>query len=145
MGYVHKPLSVSSVLKSHALQSSFYLPHQPRLRTFVACSKTTQRLLSGIAMNGHGDLNNAHAARVAVEFAVDSGYRHRSFAIEAGEDDADVREMYRPFLLPERFAASDWVEQLELSSVLKLVESEIFARKQDRVRILVLYGSLRSR
>ncbi|KND92578.1 hypothetical protein TOPH_02845 [Tolypocladium ophioglossoides CBS 100239] len=66
------------------------------------------------------------AVELAVELAVDPAYRHRSLAIEAGEDDAAV-------------------EQMELSTGLKLVESEIPNRKRNRVRILVLYGSLRSR
>jgi arsenical resistance protein ArsH len=34
---------------------------------------------------------------------------------------------------------------LELSTVLKTVESEILGKKLDRLRILVLYGSLRNR
>ncbi|POR38855.1 NADPH-dependent FMN reductase ArsH [Tolypocladium paradoxum] len=96
-------------------------------------------------MNGHGDLNNSHAARTAVELAVDPAYSHRSFAIQAHEDDASVRDRYRPFLLAEPVAADDWVAQLELSAALKMVKSEILDRKHDRVRILVLYGSLRSR
>ncbi|KAH6604037.1 NADPH-dependent FMN reductase ArsH [Trichoderma cornu-damae] len=96
-------------------------------------------------MSGHGDLNNYHAARQAVELPVDPAYRHRSLAIEANEDDAAIRQLYRGFIMPEPFAANDWVEQLELSTVLKLVESEILVKNQPRLRILVLYGSLRSR
>lgn len=96
-------------------------------------------------MNGHGDVNNAHAARAAVQLTVDPAYSRRTFAIGAHEDDAAIRETYRPFLLPENCTANDWVADLELSAVLKLVESEILARNQGRLRILVLYGSLRSR
>ncbi|KND89025.1 NADPH-dependent FMN reductase ArsH [Tolypocladium ophioglossoides CBS 100239] len=96
-------------------------------------------------MNGHGDLNNSHSVRTAVELAVDPAYSHRSFATSAHEDDAAIRRRYRPFLLAEPFAATDWVAQLELSTALKMVESEILDRKCDRLRILVLYGSLRSR
>jgi arsenic resistance protein ArsH len=96
-------------------------------------------------MNGHGDLNNIHAARAAAQLIVDPVYAHRSFAIRADEDDSSVRANYRPFLLPEDFIADDWIAQLELSTALRLVESEIFLQNQDRLRILVLYGSLRSR
>ncbi|KAM0452979.1 hypothetical protein ACHAPV_009221 [Trichoderma viride] len=96
-------------------------------------------------MNGHGDLNNTHAARRAVELSADPAYRYRSLAIEASDDDAAIRQLYRPFILPDPFAANDWVGQLELSIGLKLVESEILSRNQPRLRILVLYGSLRSR
>jgi arsenic resistance protein ArsH len=98
-----------------------------------------------VAMNGHGDLNNTHAVRATAQLAVDSTYAHRSFAIPAQEDDAPVRATYRPFLLPEELVADDWIAKLELSTVLRLVESEILLKKQDRLRILVLYGSLRSR
>lgn len=96
-------------------------------------------------MNGHRDLNNTHAARRAVELSADPAYRYRSLAIEASDDDAAIRQLYRPFILPDPFAANDWVGQLELSIGLKLVESEILSRNQPRLRILVLYGSLRSR
>ncbi|RYP09701.1 hypothetical protein DL764_001127 [Monosporascus ibericus] len=97
------------------------------------------------AMNGHGDLNNTHAARATADLAVDSAYSHRSFAIDVHEDDPAVRDRYRPFLLSEHFAADDWVAQLELSTTLRMVKSEILDPKLDRLRILVLYGSLRTR
>jgi arsenic resistance protein ArsH len=116
-----------------------------RLRPLYACNRASQRLHSHLAMNGHGDLNNAHAARAAVQLTVDPAYSRRTFAIGAHEDDAAIRESYRPFLLPDACAANDWIADLELSAVLKLVESEILVRTQDRLRILVLYGSLRSR
>lgn len=96
-------------------------------------------------MNGHGDLNNTHAARPAAQLAVDTAYSHTSFAIPAHEDDADIRRQYRPFLLDDQFASDDWVARLELSTVLRMVQSELLEKKQDRLRILVLYGSLRSR
>ncbi|KAH8904070.1 arsenate resistance ArsH [Coniochaeta sp. PMI_546] len=96
-------------------------------------------------MNGHGDLNNTHAARAAAQLIADPAYAHRSFAIKADEDDPSIRASYRPFLLPEDFAADDWIARLELSTALRLVESEILHKNQDRLRILVLYGSLRSR
>ncbi|RYP69933.1 hypothetical protein DL771_005793 [Monosporascus sp. 5C6A] len=103
-----------------------------------------QNLNIDSAMDGQGDLNNAHAARAAVDLAVDSAYSHRSFAIEAHEDNAAIRDRYRPFLLSEQFAADDWVAQLELSTTLRMMKSEILDPKCDRLRILVLYGSLRS-
>ncbi|KID84990.1 arsenical resistance protein ArsH [Metarhizium guizhouense ARSEF 977] len=96
-------------------------------------------------MNGHGDLNNSHASRAAVELSVDPAYSHQSFAIQANEDDAVIRDRYRPFLLRDQLAADDWVAQLELSTGLKMVQTEILDKKLDRLRILVLYGSLRTR
>ncbi|KAG8668340.1 hypothetical protein FPOAC1_007719 [Fusarium poae] len=96
-------------------------------------------------MNGHGDLNNSHAARTTVEFAVDPSLRSKSLAIGRDQDDARVRQQYRPFLFDKDMAADDWVAELELSTAIKMVQSEILDKKLDRLRILVLYGSLRSR
>lgn len=96
-------------------------------------------------MNGHGDLNNSHAVRPSKGLAVDPAYAGRAFDIATDEDEPAVRGCYRPFLLPEHYAADDWVAQLELSTALKLVESEILEKKLERLKILVLYGSLRSR
>jgi arsenic resistance protein ArsH len=94
-------------------------------------------------MPGHGDLNNAHAARQAVELSVDDTYNGVSLAIKPEDDDTTTRERYRPFLLKD--GAEDWVADLELSTTLQMVESEILGKRQDRLRILVLYGSLRNR
>ncbi|KAK2038784.1 arsenate resistance ArsH [Colletotrichum somersetense] len=103
-------------------------------------------------MRGHGDINNVHAGRHADGPDVDPAYDGRSLATRAPDDDESVRTRYRPFLVPESStgdddacAAADWVAQLELSTTLKMVETEILAPGLDRLRILVLYGSLRSR
>lgn len=98
-------------------------------------------------MHGHGDLNNIHAARGAIDLVSDPIYGDRSLAIKMSDDDWSVRERYRPFLLPESWLDDndDWVSQLELSTTLKMVETEILDKGADRLRILVLYGSLRSR
>lgn len=95
-------------------------------------------------MNGHGDLNNTHAARATTMLEVDPKYSNKSLAIETHEDEASIRERYRPYLLPTA-KEDDWVADLELATTLKMVESEILDKKQDRLRILVLYGSLRNR
>ncbi|KAF2276242.1 arsenate resistance ArsH [Westerdykella ornata] len=93
----------------------------------------------------NGDLNNTHAAREALTFEPDPAYYGRSFAIPRTEDDEQVRATYRPFLLDESVARNDWIAQLELSTVLKMVEEEIFAKEQERLKVLVLYGSMRAR
>ncbi|KAH7040043.1 flavoprotein-like protein [Microdochium trichocladiopsis] len=107
--------------------------------------------------DGHGDLNNSQAIRQRVVLDVDPAFSHVSLAIAEAEDDPSVRTQYRPFLLDAGSAGSssdgqgteaadgDWVAKLELSTVLKMVQEEILDKKQDRLRILVLYGSLRSR
>ena len=115
------------------------------LRPLLAFNRVAHRMSSHIAMSGHGDLNNTHVMRAAAQLVVDPAYAHRSLAIPASEDDAAVRANYRPFLLPEEFTADDWIANVELSAALKMVESEILEKSQDRLRILVLYGSLRSR
>lgn len=96
-------------------------------------------------MEGHGDLNNSQAARARVDLVPDSAYSDRSFAIPEHADEPDIRARYRPFLRNKVSEDDDWVAQLELSTALKLVESEIIDRGQPRLRILVLYGSLRDR
>jgi arsenical resistance protein ArsH len=96
-------------------------------------------------MNDHGDTNNSHAGRMKVELVADPAYSLRSLAIREQDDDASVRARYRPFLTPAASASQDWVAQLELSTVLKMVETTIIDRHEDRLRILVLYGSLRTR
>ncbi|KAL6852303.1 hypothetical protein ACO1O0_006845 [Amphichorda felina] len=96
-------------------------------------------------MSGHGDLNNTHAARPVTKLAVDPAYSHASLAIPAHEDDPAIRQKYRPFLLGPEFAADDWVAHLELSTALRMVQTELLDARRDRLRILVLYGSLRAR
>lgn len=92
-----------------------------------------------------GDLNNTAAVREHLRPVADPEYRFRSFAIPPSDDDPAVRERYRPFLLDEAISDSDWVAKLELATAAKLVETELLAQQKDRLRILVLYGSLRTR
>jgi arsenical resistance protein ArsH len=60
------------------------------------------------------------------------------------EDDPITRNHYRPFLLPDYIASKDWIADLELSTALKMTEQEMKS-SGERLRILVLYGSLRTR
>ncbi|WYZ42181.1 hypothetical protein EsH8_V_001076 [Colletotrichum jinshuiense] len=98
-------------------------------------------------MNSHGDINNTYAARPLVEIQPDEAYIGRSLGITAWEDDAEIRTRHRPYILPDTTTATknDWVAQLELFTVLSLVDREILQRGAPRLRILVLFGSLRSR
>uniref|UniRef100_A0A0B7KAG5 NADPH-dependent FMN reductase-like domain-containing protein n=1 Tax=Bionectria ochroleuca TaxID=29856 RepID=A0A0B7KAG5_BIOOC len=96
-------------------------------------------------MNGHGDLNNSHAGRTATARIADPTYNYRSLALEFDQDDTEVRKQYRPFLIDGDLSTDDWISQLELSTAVKMVQSEILDQGLDRIRILVLYGSLRSR
>lgn len=96
-------------------------------------------------MSSTGDLNNTAAERARKELEVDPAYQNRSFAISQAKDDAEVRRRYRPFLLDEEVEKSDWVSQLELSTVLKMVEDQVIANGQERLKVLVLHGSMRNR
>ncbi|KAF1938247.1 arsenate resistance ArsH [Clathrospora elynae] len=93
----------------------------------------------------NGDLNNTAAERVRTEIATDAAYRGVSLAITASQDDAVTRKNYRPFLLDAAKSDEDWVEHLELSTVLKMVDTQILKGGADRLRVLVLHGSMRQR
>lgn len=103
-------------------------------------------------MSGHGDLNNIHVMRETSTLVANQAFSHVSLAIPESEDDSTVRSQYRPFLNitsrdheNAKVYGKDWVEELELGTVLEMVQNEIIDKNQDRLRILVLYGSLRSR
>ena len=93
----------------------------------------------------NGDLNNTSAERARAELAVDPAYDGISFAIPSSEDDPDIRKSYRPFLQDGEEVKDDWVAQLELSTALKMVETQILKRGDDRLRVVVLHGSMRQR
>jgi hypothetical protein len=120
-----------------ALSFRYSIFHRPRA--------PSRHFHTSITVNGHGDLNNSYAARPQVELAPNPAYSGRSFAISKDDDEPDIRERYRPFLLDGAYKEADWVARLELSTALKMVESEVINRGHDRLRILVLYGSMRSR
>lgn len=70
----------------------------------------------------------------------------QSLAISPKEDDVEIREKYRPFILSQDVsdAADDWVESLELTTALQMAENDLRLTNR-RLKVLVLYGSLRSR
>jgi hypothetical protein len=91
-----------------------------------------------------GDLNNTSAMRVHSFLEPDPQYNGRSLAISEAEDDIQIRSSYRPYLLGDAIAKTDWIAQLELSTTLKMVEANLQSDK-ERLKVLVLYGSLRKR
>ena len=93
----------------------------------------------------NGDLNNTSAERARAEIAIDPAYQRLSLAIPASEDDAEVRNKYRPFLIDAVDAEHDWIAQLELSTALKMVDTQILKCGEDRLRVVVLHGSMRQR
>lgn len=67
----------------------------------------------------------------------------QSLALSSIEDDPDTRQKYRPFLLSED-STEDWVNKLDLAGVMNIAEDNLRATN-ERLRVLVLYGSLRRR
>ncbi|KAL4965967.1 flavoprotein-like protein [Aspergillus stella-maris] len=67
----------------------------------------------------------------------------RTLAITSQEDDVEIRRKYRPFLF-ESDSSPDWINDLELTSVLDVAEKDLVATN-SRLKVLVLYGSLRRR
>ena len=93
----------------------------------------------------NGDLNNTEVIRKTKVFLPDPAYNGRSLAIKPDEDDAAIRCKYRPFLQREDVTKTDWISLLELSPVLKMVEADLEQSGGDRLKVLVLFGSMRSR
>ena len=67
----------------------------------------------------------------------------RSLALTLDEDDKVIRQKYRPFILSGD-ATEDWVNNLELATVLDMAEHNM-RNTNARLKVLVLYGSLRRR
>lgn len=67
----------------------------------------------------------------------------RSLAISVNDDEPDIRQKYRPFILAED-TGEDWINDLELTTVLDMAENDL-RNTNKRLKVLVLYGSLRKR
>jgi arsenic resistance protein ArsH len=93
----------------------------------------------------HGDLNNTEVMRATNSLVPDPAYDGKSLAISEQEDDAEIRAKYRPFITTPDVTNSDWISKSELSTALKLSEADMKKTGGDRLKILVLYGSLRER
>jgi arsenical resistance protein ArsH len=93
----------------------------------------------------NGDLNNTEVRRKTIQLHSDPAYAGRTLAIPQHEDDSEVRSKYRPFVLRPKVTNTDWVAKLELSTVLKMAEADLARTGGDRLKVLVLVGSLRAR
>ncbi|KAJ8103382.1 flavoprotein-like protein [Lipomyces tetrasporus] len=91
------------------------------------------------------DTLNDDADNATREILPDLEYLGPTLAIPPTEDDAEIRGAYRPVLLDDETAKNDWIAQLELSTAMKMVEEDLQKTRRDRIRVLVLYGSMRSR
>ena len=88
--------------------------------------------------------NNTSAARSFVTTEAGAGFEYRSLSIRECDDDPGIRERYRPFLLDKEGDKADWVDDLELGTVMTMA-AENMQRTGDRLKVLVLFGSLRQR
>ena len=91
-----------------------------------------------------GDLNNVAAMRATTLPQRDPLFAYLSLAIMPDEDEPAVRTLYRPFLLSDKIQHTDWVSKLELAIVTKMADED-FRKTCSRLKVLVLYGSLRKR
>ncbi|CAG7972420.1 unnamed protein product [Penicillium salamii] len=68
---------------------------------------------------------------------------YRTLALSPSEDSPDIRQRYRPFIL-DKEEPEDWINKLELNSAVDMAEANLQATN-ERLKVLVLYGSLRRR
>ncbi|KAJ5597462.1 Arsenate resistance ArsH [Penicillium hordei] len=68
---------------------------------------------------------------------------YRSLALSPSEDSPDIRQKYRPFILDNN-ATEDWVNNLDLTTAADMAEQNLRVTN-ERLKVLVLYGSLRKR
>lgn len=81
------------------------------------------------------------SSRVVNDIKHNFPLQSHSLEIPECDDDPQVRELYRPFILDEKM---DWISDLELEGVMEMAESNM-RETGERLKILVLYGSLRQR
>lgn len=91
-----------------------------------------------------GDLNNVLAMRATEAPIRDPEYAYRSLAISAKSEDHEFRQRCRPFLLDDVVQNSDWISRLELATVTKMAVEDLKTTGK-RLRVLVIYGSMRKR
>ena len=91
-----------------------------------------------------GDLNNVASMRQTDEIHGNLDFAYRSLAIPAEDDEVNVRDNYRPFLLDKAVAEQDWVAKLELATITEMAQRDLI-KTGSRLKVLVLYGSLRQR
>ena len=114
----------------------------------IASSLTKNGCTEGLSQQqmatSKGDLNNTSAMRATEPPQRDPSFAYRSLAIDPHEDDSVIRKIYRPFLLSEEIQSTDWISRLELATATKMANSDL-QETGSRLKVLVLYGSLRKR
>lgn len=92
----------------------------------------------------NGDLNNTSSMRATEAPIRDPKFAYLSLGITSSEDDPEIRARYRPFLFSNDLHQDDWISHLELATATEMSYNDI-QRTGTRLRVLVLYGSLRKR
>lgn len=143
------PVRLPPLYNVSLVRKSFFPTLKPHLMSPAASSSASPRTSPQQTMtrlaSSNGDLNNQAAARPVTEIAVDAAFLRQSLAIPECDDDLEVRQRYRPFLLPDEIANSDWIASLEMATAMKMAYEEMHRVNGGRLRVLVLYGSLRER
>ena len=106
-------------------------------------TKDVKSSVTGNGTSSNGDLNNTSVMRAVKLPPRDPTFAYRSLAILEDQDDPEVRKQYRPFILPDDIQSKDWVSKLELATITKLASTDL--ETNSRLKVLVLYGSLRKR
>lgn len=104
----------------------------------------TKDIATAVVASSNGDLNNTSVMRPFELPPRDPHFAYKSLAISPSEDDPEIRSRYRSFLLPAEIQHNDWTSRLELATVTKMAYNDILSTK-SRLKVLVLYGSLRKR
>ena len=114
--------SYQSVLNPWSLQKASSLPPLFPSSFLTRTMATATSLESGTMSNG--DLNNTGAMRVSQKVEIDPASTHCTLASTVEEDEEEVRDRYRPFILKPAIQSTDWVSRLELATVTKLCIGE---------------------
>jgi arsenic resistance protein ArsH len=99
-------------------------------RTFLLRPKFSERMFSAVPQQ-------------VIANTCQTDVPYRSLALSPSEDAADIRQKYRPFILGDD-ATEDWVNKLDLATALDMAGHNLRVTN-ERLKVLVLYGSLRRR
>ena len=94
--------------------------------------------------SSNGDLNNTAVIRAVPKPERRTEFAYESLSIPEPADEPMVRSKYRPFLLSDTVQQQDWVSKLELATATELAYNDMKITG-ERIKVLVLYGSLRQR
>lgn len=141
-----------SCSRSRWISSSNIYKHLPRLTPngfFLLSTHSLRPLPTSMRLL----LTSHHLTRPILSLRMGSITAPREFrtlaqcphlAISEAEDDLEIRRKYRPFLLDPSVESTDWISHLELDTVLS-ISSQDLSKTRSRLKVLVLYGSLRKR